>query len=266
MLKKISLFILVAVFASCTKEPTASFTPNQTSVYEGETITFNNTSDDTESSEWDFGDGSSSTDDSPSHKFTAPGTYNVTLTAFSKKKKKSSNAVSTIQVTQATMHSTVAGQPLILTLNNALITHGADNSLYPCGGGTSTGIYSTLIEQASGQQYIDIAKGTLSWTCSNPAPIASFMNFFSAGSYNYSANAQNGIEIQYRDANGTIYSTSNGTDQSGSTFVITSVRQENVLGSDYARITGTFSCKVYDSAGTPLQISGTFFDFPFENL
>ncbi len=49
----------------------------------GEAITFNNTSQNTSGSVWDFGDGTGSTLTSPEHIYSAPGTYEVSLTGFS---------------------------------------------------------------------------------------------------------------------------------------------------------------------------------------
>lgn len=61
--------------------PTANFTPSSTSICEGETVQFSNSSTGviTQNS-WDFGDGSNSTSASPSHTYTSPGTYTVSLT------------------------------------------------------------------------------------------------------------------------------------------------------------------------------------------
>ena len=62
--------------------PVASFTTSKTFVRIPQSITFTDTS--TESPDewlWDFGDGTTSTDQSPVHKYTKRGKWNVTLTA-----------------------------------------------------------------------------------------------------------------------------------------------------------------------------------------
>lgn len=48
---------------------------------EGLTVNFTNTSENVISYSWDFGDGGTSTEESPSHTFAAAGTYTVVLTA-----------------------------------------------------------------------------------------------------------------------------------------------------------------------------------------
>jgi PKD repeat protein len=57
--------------------PAASFSYE----VDGPTVTFTNTSTGADSYLWDFGDGNSSTEESPVHTYSADGSYNVTLTA-----------------------------------------------------------------------------------------------------------------------------------------------------------------------------------------
>ncbi|NML20648.1 PKD domain-containing protein [Pseudoflavitalea sp. G-6-1-2] len=63
-------------------KPTVTFTSSTTSVCGRSFVKFTNTSVNTEQWLWDFGDGTTSTDENPSHSFPATGTYNVTLTAY----------------------------------------------------------------------------------------------------------------------------------------------------------------------------------------
>ncbi len=96
---RISLIILTAIsIISCQKEPVASFTVSSTTVKKGETISFTNTTEDGVDYEWDFGDGNSSTIQSPSHVYDNLGDYTVTLTAYSKNGKKSNSTSETVQV------------------------------------------------------------------------------------------------------------------------------------------------------------------------
>lgn len=60
--------------------PTANF--NAPVVCLGENMTFTNTSVNGTTYEWDFGDGFTATNENPSHLFTAPGNYSVTLRAI----------------------------------------------------------------------------------------------------------------------------------------------------------------------------------------
>lgn len=77
---KLFLFALlpmagVILFSSCKK---ACFTPNKTTAGVGEDITFT-TCENVNIHSWDFGDGSTSTVESPTHAYAEPGTYTVKL-------------------------------------------------------------------------------------------------------------------------------------------------------------------------------------------
>ncbi len=61
--------------------PVAAFTANQTSITEGETVSFTDQSTNTPTSwSWGFGDGSTSTSEDPTHVYSSVGTYTVELT------------------------------------------------------------------------------------------------------------------------------------------------------------------------------------------
>ncbi|OHU85372.1 MULTISPECIES: S8 family serine peptidase [Pseudoalteromonas] len=63
----------------------------------GKTVKFTNTSKDARSYSWQFGDGASSTEASPSHTYAAAGNYQVTLTA--KDGEKSNSVTKTVTIT-----------------------------------------------------------------------------------------------------------------------------------------------------------------------
>lgn len=81
------LLTIVTVITSCGDDddskpkPTASFTVSSTTADVGEEITFTNTSEDATSYVWSFGDGTTSTVESPSKTYSAAGTFEVTLAA-----------------------------------------------------------------------------------------------------------------------------------------------------------------------------------------
>jgi hypothetical protein len=60
---------------------TAAFTPSGNSVTTADTVNFANATANATSYDWQFGDGSSATLPSPSHRYTSAGDYTVTLTA-----------------------------------------------------------------------------------------------------------------------------------------------------------------------------------------
>lgn len=71
--------LLLSVFSiSCEKPATANFTTSQNGTG---TVNFTNTSTHAISYDWNFGDGTNSTEASPSHTYSSFGAFTVTLTA-----------------------------------------------------------------------------------------------------------------------------------------------------------------------------------------
>lgn len=105
-MKKTIFFLLtisvILFFVRCQRQPDASFSTSQVHVQAGDPVTFSNTSLDGKHYNWDFGDGVTTTETSPVHTYTTPGTYHVLLTAYSRNKKKSSSASTVITVVSPT--------------------------------------------------------------------------------------------------------------------------------------------------------------------
>ncbi len=84
---RFSLLISLPFLASCGSDepsgptPVPSFTQDRMVIEVGEIVTFTNSSTQAVTYNWNFGDGSSSTDENPNHTFTELGSYDVVLTA-----------------------------------------------------------------------------------------------------------------------------------------------------------------------------------------
>lgn len=103
MKKIFYLVLLLPVFLfSCTKDPEAGFFIELDKPKIGQEIFFNNTSQNAETFEWDFGDGYISTDKHPVYKYRLTGTYDITLTAYSKKGEED-KAILTITVVEPSL-------------------------------------------------------------------------------------------------------------------------------------------------------------------
>jgi len=84
-MKKTILLIAITtlLLAGCEMRPDASFYCSSSTLELGEPVHFTNTSINAVDFEWDFGDGTFSTNRDVSHAFTEPGSYTITLTAYS---------------------------------------------------------------------------------------------------------------------------------------------------------------------------------------
>lgn len=69
---------------SCEKSPKAQFHTDTDKFVVGQEVLFYNDSDNSESYDWDFGDGYTSNERSPYHTFNSNGTFQVVLTAISR--------------------------------------------------------------------------------------------------------------------------------------------------------------------------------------
>lgn len=90
----------VLLVSSCNKRPVANFSIDDTTPDSDQLVNFTNLSADGKTYVWDFGDGTTSTEMSPSHAYSEPGAYLVELTVYSKKNKKVDSHADLIEVTQ----------------------------------------------------------------------------------------------------------------------------------------------------------------------
>lgn len=83
MKKLLPIFaILPFLFGSCENDPYADFYVSDYSPEPFQEVYFYNTSNDFKDFEWDFGDGTYSRNLNPSHVYSQPGLYRVTLTVY----------------------------------------------------------------------------------------------------------------------------------------------------------------------------------------
>lgn len=107
MYKTLPLFLLLTgallVSPSCNKheevkQPVACFNASAATVTAGTSIVFTSCAMEAHHSEWDFGDGASSTDENPTHAFNNPGSYVVKQVVLSEDMSKMDEATQTITV------------------------------------------------------------------------------------------------------------------------------------------------------------------------
>lgn len=128
-MKKTLLLALMAMatLVSCKKEktPTASFTVSKTNYYLTESISFNNTSTNASSYSWDFGDGTTSAQQSPQHAYTTGGIYHVKLTVAAN----ATPATNTVKVYNGTASYEVDNNTTVGALDMVSFAADANNNL-----------------------------------------------------------------------------------------------------------------------------------------
>lgn len=98
----LGLLFIAIVISSCQKKPEASFTFSPEDAKSGDQISFKNTTTDANSYEWDFGDGTTSTEENPTHTYDSPGIYDVILTAYTGDKAKKDLSFQQIEIEMTT--------------------------------------------------------------------------------------------------------------------------------------------------------------------
>lgn len=79
------IFFFLLALLSCESIPEAHFSVDKINPEVGQEVFFNNESHNASDFEWDFGDGYISDEPNPVHTFTGSGTFEVVLTAYSRK-------------------------------------------------------------------------------------------------------------------------------------------------------------------------------------
>jgi len=171
-------------FVTVNSLPTAAFS----AASNGTNVTFSNTSSNTASYLWDFGDSQSSTASNPSHTYATDGTYTVTLTATNACGKATATQTVTI-LTEPTANFTAANTtgcgPLEVKFSSAASANTTDWSWQFPGGtpATSTAQHPTVTYAAAGTYSVTLtvsnAAGSHTATQSNlvtvnPLPTAAF--------------------------------------------------------------------------------------------
>lgn len=137
MKKNYVLIIVAVVLFSCKKQPTALFDLPDTNFFVGDGVKLTSTSKDAVSYSWAFNDSIWSeviNEQSAVHAYHSFGNYPISLTAYSKNKKKSSSITKTIKV-YGDYHYEWGSKKYVADQNNgiAMITNdGINNLVYWC--------------------------------------------------------------------------------------------------------------------------------------
>lgn len=117
---------------------------------------------------------------------------------------------------------------------------------------------ASIVNNGTNGTHLGIAKGVMHNYLD--ATDAQFRSFFTPGQYNYGLDPNDGFSIEWKDRNGTLWSSFEGTaDQTGSTISILSITESpDAFGTLYLKTSIQFNCKLYDGNGNVKQATGTF--------
>lgn len=275
-IKIIGSIITVLLFMACSKKPSASFKTDLSTVEENQSITFSNTSEDADSYEWDFGDGSgTSTEASPSHAFQNAGIYSVKLTAYSKGKKKSGSTSQSISVSVANYRfsGNVDGQAKLFISDDVNYETVIGSTSILSGSINKVRLECSIGEKVNqgNEEFIRLNIGNLLVpnTTSDAGITQLFKDYIGVKSYNYSpAGPINGVIIEYIDKNGGFWSSNLGSaNQTGSSFTITSASyKKDFLAFEEILFKANFNVKLYNSTGAGVkQITNGYMYCTMEN-
>ncbi len=168
-------FALLVVMTGCTKEPIANYDVSGATVVSGETVEFTNTSMNATTYAWDFGDGSSSNAENPTHIWAAGGTYPVSLTAFSKNEKKSDVFVSDITIGMGPVEIATAKLVKSWSMDSLTLTKpGGPNYTFLVGdlwGGTTEYLYVFTLPNTAKTYRDGVEESSGVWELPNPDEI-----------------------------------------------------------------------------------------------
>lgn len=179
-------------------------------------------------------------------------------TSCSKKSSSTPAAASTTGISANSIYASgnVDGVPFSYVAGTHSIVEGVNTSSVG-GHGNSYGQFEGWLMDTLAKTYLfRVAKGTLVTT--EPAGDDDINTFFTPGTYPYSPptknDSLNGISITYYDAQHNEWATNNPpAKQDGSNFTITS--KEIQRFGYYLKISATFNCKVYNTAGQSKTIT-----------
>jgi PKD repeat protein len=242
------LFTVVLLNACKEADPSVQFVISKTTADVGEEIEFTNGSQGAATYEWDFGDGTTSSEENPKKKYSKPGKFTVTLTGITKKKKieKSKSLEIQINSTEEYCKGSIEGATFEFTLDDANTSAAfLSNLSLAVPPNNSSGFFGYGFDNNTGKG-IDVYFGKLLFQGSEPDSNA-FKAMFAPGQKNYllNENAINlGVEIRYSDGAGNVFS-SYEADQSGQSFNVSSrTSAKDANGEDLVVVKATFSCRL----------------------
>lgn len=117
----------------------------------------------------------------------------------------------------------------------------------------STATYNAIKKSDIQLDYINVSLGKLSFNADNDPSLEQFSTFFNSNlNPNFSEGAVAGVEIIFRDADGSLWF-SNPASTNLQNFAFTSLIQESDDLNDYMKFNATFTCYMYNNLANPMD-------------
>lgn len=263
MIKKLIFLMLTALVISCSEpNPEVAFVVSLATPDAGQEIEFFNNTRNGHTYEWDFGDGTKSTEENPKKTYTNKGKYTVTLTATSKKGSKKDTKALDIQVNSTAnfISADINNQSVSFYTDDTgieeVFSYETNLAVPPA---MSNGIFGTYIGKSNSNESLKIEFGKFNFEGSSPDSTI-FKTWLAPGNKLFRTSDENSQSINIIYNNGSNSYSSRFTSQGGSVFNIAKTTVIYLQGNDYYKVEGSFSCKLKNDSGSDVLtvINGKF--------
>jgi PKD repeat protein len=257
--------IMTLILTACSEKVEAKFSPSSIFVDIGDTVYFENQTKKAVKFKWNFGDGRTSTERSPFISYSKSGSYGITLEAYSTKNKISTTTSNiTVDEEQYRFMAKISGKDVMFTASEKTNKYEAitnfENNTYTLGSVRS--FIAVIQRRYDTKPRIAIKFGKTPFPFgSGGVDVSQYPSIFIPKLYPYQKNddLDNGIVIDYTDANGVKWFTDNNTSQIGSQFEFTSfVLKNGVWPASVPEFKAKFNCILYNNNGDTMRLTNGY--------
>ncbi len=131
----------------------------------------------------------------------------------------------------------------------------------------SSRTYEIAVSKFSTLEYFSVSKGNIEFSTSTGLPSNTAVNYFAKGSYPFlsdSSSAEDGVQIVYRDKDGTSWFSRTGIQPGNSSFTVVDVISATSYDSDGAVVKANVTCKLFSGDGSSsIELKNCVIILPF---